>query len=149
MPLRTSSPSVIWGTPRPGMVKPPSDVPVAVKNWTRWRSPGASAITKLPSAAESNAVGLMMRPLSDPIWTIRFGVSSPRANCVNRVRAPIEDQIFTEGERLQAAISSNEAARCGARLPVARRSSSRPAHEVPSGPSRSSDRVEISLGHRQ
>jgi hypothetical protein len=60
-------------------VNPPSDVPLAEKNCTRCRSPGASAMTKLPSGAESNAVGRMMRPLSDPIWTIRFGDSEPRA----------------------------------------------------------------------
>ena len=64
---------------RPGSVNPPSAVPVAVKNWSRAESPGTSATTKLPSGAESNAVGRMMRPVSAPDLDDFCGASAPRA----------------------------------------------------------------------
>ncbi len=74
-PLSTRSPRVICGTPRPGIVNPPSDVPVALKELHPLSIARRIGDDEAPVRAESNAVGRMMRPLSDPIWTIRFGVS--------------------------------------------------------------------------
>jgi len=67
-------------------------------------------MTNVPSAAESNAVGRMMRPLSAPICTILFGASAPRATVYTACARRSKIVYSPDGEIWHALISSNAAA---------------------------------------